>query len=247
MNARATDMDWTRFLIDTAAPVLGNLTAMATALAPLRSVLAVRKAGSLGEMNPLPLAFIFLNALTWIHYGLFARDAYIVGPNVVGLVAGTFYLRVAYLPATPAMRRAMDAATSVYPAVLLIVATYFTTAHGGTDDGMLRAHGLTALGSLSVLILVAMYGSPLATLARVVRTRNAASIHAGFAATSLVNGLLWTAYGLGARNDPFVYAPNAIGAAFAAVQLVCLAVWPAPPPEDEVVVTVHGERTPLLI
>ena len=58
---------------------------------------------------------------------------------------------------------------------------------------------------------------------QVVRTRSAASLHALTCATNMVNGMLWTIYGL-ATSQPFLFVPNASGAALALFQvaLCCL-------------------------
>jgi len=58
---------------------------------------------------------------------------------------------------------------------------------------------------------------------QVFRTRSAASLYAPICGMNLLNGLLWTAYG-SATAQPFVYGPNAFGAALALFQvaLCCL-------------------------
>lgn len=46
-------------------------------------------------------------------------------------------------------------------------------------------------------------------LAEVLRTRSSASLYLPFAAMNVVNGLLWTTYGL-ALGDSFIYGPNLV-------------------------------------
>ena len=45
-------------------------------------------------------------------------------------------------------------------------------------------------------------------------------------ATSMLNGLMWTVYGL-ATGDVYVWAPNAFGAVVSAFQLFLCAIFPA--------------------
>ena len=53
---------------------------------------------------------------------------------------------------------------------------------------------------------------------QVFRTRSAASIHAPICAMNVCNGVLWTTYGL-VTSQPFLFVPNAIGAALALFQV----------------------------
>jgi hypothetical protein len=60
-----------------------------------------------------------------------------------------------------------------------------------------------------VFILLIFYSAPLSVLAEVLRTRSSASLYLPFAAMNVVNGLLWTTYGL-ALGDSFIYGPNLV-------------------------------------
>lgn len=63
------------------------------------------------------------------------------------------------------------------------------------------------------------YSAPLSTVYHVLRTRNAASLYWPLCLMNLVNGSLWTAYGI-AVTDYFIWVPNGIGAVLAAFTLV---------------------------
>jgi hypothetical protein len=67
-------------------------------------------------------------------------------------------------------------------------------------------------GCTTVLILLIFYSAPLSALAEVFRTRSSASLYLPFAAMNVVNGLLWTTYGL-ALGDSFIYGPNMVRSA----------------------------------
>ena len=56
------------------------------------------------------------------------------------------------------------------------------------------------------------------------RTRSAASIHAPICATNVANGVLWTTYGL-VTAQPFLFVPNAIGAALALSQVALCCIF----------------------
>jgi hypothetical protein len=60
-----------------------------------------------------------------------------------------------------------------------------------------------------VFILLVFYTAPLSALAEVFRTHSSASLYLPFAAMNVINGLLWTTYGL-ALGDSFIYVPNMV-------------------------------------
>jgi len=64
---------------------------------------------------------------------------------------------------------------------------------------------------------------------QVFRTRSAASLYAPLCGMNLLNGLLWTAYG-SATGQPFVYGPNAFGAALALFQVALCCLFRSQPP-----------------
>ena len=66
-------------------------------------------------------------------------------------------------------------------------------------------------GSVAVFNLLVFYASPLSNLVAVVKTRDASSIYAPLSVISVINGSLWTIYGLFIQ-DYFVMGPNAFGA-----------------------------------
>ncbi|GFH16846.1 bidirectional sugar transporter SWEET, partial [Haematococcus lacustris] len=99
------------------------------------------------------------------------------------------------------------------------------------------------MGYQAVGVLLLYYSAPLSTLAEVLRTRSAASLHAPLSAMSCVNGSLWVAYGL-AVGDAFIWAPNAVGAVFGALQLLLLAIFPRT--SSAIAVLQHDIREPLV-
>ncbi|KAJ3093011.1 hypothetical protein HK102_013285 [Quaeritorhiza haematococci] len=58
----------------------------------------------------------------------------------------------------------------------------------------------TAMGSVCVAVLIVFYSSPLGVLYEVVRTRNSASLLWPLALANVINGTLWTAYGLAIKD-----------------------------------------------
>ncbi len=56
-------------------------------LAPMPSVLAARRAGTLGELNPLPFPSLIGNCVAWIAYGLVVKAPPIPSPTPTLLTA----------------------------------------------------------------------------------------------------------------------------------------------------------------
>lgn len=82
------------------------------------------------------------------------------------------------------------------------------------------------MGSIVVVTLCLFFVSPLATLFRVLRSRNASSFYLPFSVTQVVSGSCWALYGV-FIDDPFMYAPNVFGAVVGIIQCVCIALFPS--------------------
>ncbi|KAH8090242.1 sugar transmembrane transporter [Aureococcus anophagefferens] len=80
---------------------------------------------------------------------------------------------------------------------------------------------------LASAFCVILFGSPLSTIAKVIRQRNSASILAAFTFAQVANCSLWAAYGLWAAKDVYVYGPNIAGLALGLAQLALRIIFPA--------------------
>ncbi|OAJ40697.1 hypothetical protein BDEG_24402 [Batrachochytrium dendrobatidis JEL423] len=100
--------------------------------------------------------------------------------------------------------------------------------------------GRIVMGLVCVVILAVFYCSPLSDFYNVIKKKDASSIDVYLAAASLVNGSLWTVYGLGSWNayisaadpleyqDTFIWSPNLLGVVLSLVQFVLLAIFARP-------------------
>ena len=84
------------------------------------------------------------------------------------------------------------------------------------------------VGLVVNLNLVFFYGAPLSTIYTVLTQGNSSSIHIRTMVTNTLNGTFWTAYGI-AVLDPFIYAPNGLGALLGSIQVVLIALYPRKP------------------
>ncbi|ORZ39323.1 sugar efflux transporter for intercellular exchange-domain-containing protein [Catenaria anguillulae PL171] len=208
-----------RVMLNYVVPSLGVVTAIMTAVSPIPAVRRMRISQSLGSVNPVPYAFIYINAQIWILYGIFVRDVFVIAPNLVGVLLGSWFLRSAYGLSSPSQRTLMDVIAITGSAAVFIV-SMIAFLWLSTSAGRL------ALGILSIIILGLFYTSPLSVFAQVIKTKDSSPFDLPLAATCLLNGSLWVIYGV-AIADPFIYGPNALGALFGGLQIVFRLVIPA--------------------
>mmetsp|Transcript_13992 Transcript_13992/g.30254 ORF Transcript_13992/g.30254 Transcript_13992/m.30254 type:complete len:297 (-) Transcript_13992:751-1641(-) len=193
-------------------PSFGNLIGVIMLLSPIKAVWNIRKEGKLGDINPLPYPMTAINCLGWVIYGAVVRDPLIIPANIVGVLFGMLATTTAYPACSRKMQDVLQvllAASGLYYCLLSILHTYALDAHGQKE----------MWGLSCVLILMIYYTIPLSTLLHIIRTRNAASIYLPLAATAILNGGLWTIYGL-AVQDINIWGPNVLGVALGVVQVV---------------------------
>jgi len=78
----------------------------------------------------------------------------------------------------------------------------------------------TVMGSIVASLLIIFYAAPLMTVLTVLRQRSAATVHLPLTVAVILNGVLWTAYGV-AINDIFIWVPQSAGLLLGCIQL-CL-------------------------
>ena len=203
-------------LLTRIAPSFGTVAANAMFLSVARAVLAVRESGSIGDLNAVPLVCIVGNCAAWLGYSFATKNGYIFASNLPGLLLGLFYTMTAVKYAPDAARKSIEKLLIGYAGI--IGAGGFAAATG------IFGSAQAVFGMLANALLVLYYSAPLSTLAKVISTRSAASLHAPLCFMNGFNGLMWTAYGL-AVADPFVWAINGLGAVLAAVQLMLVGVF----------------------
>ena len=76
------------------------------------------------------------------------------------------------------------------------------------------------------LVLLVYYAAPLTTVKEVILTRNSRSLYLPLAVANTVNGSAWFVYGI-ALSDPYLMAPNGVGALLGALQLVLIFAFPS--------------------
>ncbi|XP_030147430.4 sugar transporter SWEET1 isoform X2 [Taeniopygia guttata] len=175
-----------------------TLAMFATGLSDLRQMLATK---SVENIQFLPFLTTDANNLSWLGYGCLKGDGTVITVNAIGAALQTLYILV-YLYYSPAKR-------PVLLQVLLLLAVVVT---GCGYFSMLVDAGtrLTRLGLFCSVFTISMYLSPLADLAKVVRSKSTRCLSFPLTVTTLVASSSWTLYGL-QLHDPYITVPNVPG------------------------------------
>ncbi|RLV87515.1 hypothetical protein DV515_00015632 [Chloebia gouldiae] len=142
-----------------------------------------------------------LGNLSWLGYGCLKGDGTVITVNAIGAALQTLYILV-YLYYSPAKR-------PVLLQVLLLLAVV-VTGYGYFTILVDTGTRLTHLGLFCSVFTISMYLSPLADLAKVVRSKSTRCLSFPLTVTTLVASSSWTLYGL-QLHDPYITVPNVPG------------------------------------
>jgi len=204
-------------LTQTVAPAIGAALANGMFFSGLPEVLNKRRAGALGEFNPLPMPIVMSNTMGWTIYSFLTRDRFVAMANMPGLLLSCWYMMTMMRLATDDKAKRIEVLAMAMAAVHIAagaVCAFFLP----TRAAMISLYGLVCNG-----VLLMYYGAPLSSLKTVLADRSAESIYYPTVALNGANSLFWSTYALAIR-DRYLLVPNAIGIALAAVQTVlCVA------------------------
>lgn len=223
LHSRGGSLDMslgTNPLITSLIPRIGIITSTLLYFSPMAAVRAAKLDGSLGELNPIPLAIMAVSSICWLVYGLSVQDPYVTISNVPGSIAAIWYV-TAVLPLLKGtqLQNTQNIVVSL-AAITINLWTYLSL----TKKPMVQVRA--ALGLFASALFVVLSGSPLSTIKTVLSTRNSGSILTPLTIAQVTNTALWSAYGLAIR-DKFVYGPNLTGLGFGLVQLALKLFFPA--------------------
>ncbi|XP_051629264.1 sugar transporter SWEET1 isoform X1 [Manacus candei] len=164
----------------------------------LRQMLATK---SVENIQFLPFLTTDANNVGWLGYGCLKGDGTLITVNAIGAALQTLYILV-YLYYSPAKR-------PVLLQILLLLAVVVT----GCGYFALLVDTGTRLGRLGLfcsVFTITMYLSPLADLAKVVRSKSTRCLSFPLTVTTFVASSSWTLYGL-QMHDPYITVPNVPG------------------------------------
>uniref|UniRef100_A0A7N0UGW6 Bidirectional sugar transporter SWEET n=1 Tax=Kalanchoe fedtschenkoi TaxID=63787 RepID=A0A7N0UGW6_KALFE len=216
--------------------VSGNVISLLVFLSPIPTFIRIIRNRSTQHFESLPYICTLLSASLWTYYGLIKPGSFIVVPvNGFGVLTEIVYITIFLVYAPPARRLKTIALVVVMNLLLLAAAILVTHFMMGPS---LR---IDTVGILCAGLAIAMYGSPLAAMHRVVTTRSAEFLPLLVSLALFTNGGVWSLYSLLA-GDYFIGIPNGIGFIFGAAQLALYAIYRSP--EEEAPQTEHLLATP---
>lgn len=204
---------------ETVCPALGVVLSNALYASPIPALRECVKKGELGSLNPLPSAIMVIGTTAWCMYAMAVKNPWILASNVPGALVA-YYQMVTMLPLMkkgPQLTQFQNVILGG-AAVTLVLWSYLIF----TGAAVAQAAGIFA-----TIICVILFASPLSTIATVIKTGNSASILAPLTLSQVANCALWTAYGVFAAHDVFVWGPNGTGLVLGLAQLALKVLFPS--------------------
>ena len=210
---------WTDVVIHYVFPTVGGLAGLLLSATPLRSVREVERIGKgLGTFNPLPACVFLVNCFLWLAYGAAIKDPFVYLANAPAVLVSLHIILRTYPFANTPTRRQMERVLALGMALVLAVGVLYVF--------LAPALAMQINGALASLVNVLLYASPLSSLGRVLRTKDASSILLPWTFTALGCSVTWAVYGLATMQIPVV-VPHAFGFVLNVIQLVLRLVFPA--------------------
>ncbi|KAG3281719.1 sugar transporter SWEET1 isoform X3 [Ictidomys tridecemlineatus] len=181
------------------ACVLFTLGMFSTGLSDLKHMQMTR---SVDSVQFLPFLTTDINNLSWLSYGVLKGDGTLIVVNAIGAVLQTLYILV-YLHFSP-QKRAVLLQTATLLGVLLMGYGYFWLLVPNQEAQ------LQQLGLFCSVFTISMYLSPLADLAKVIRTKSTQCLSFSLTIATLLTSSSWSLYGFRLK-DPYIMVPNLPG------------------------------------
>jgi len=208
-------------VIETIAPRLGIFTSTALYFSPAAAVWKAVRSANVGDLNPLPLGIMSVSSISWLVYGLSVRDPFVALSNILGCIASIAYV-IGVLPLLGGEGRQLRTMQGVVIAGAAVCLSLWTSL---VLSNASIARASSVLGFFASGLFIVLSGSPLSTIGKVVKTKNASSILAPFMLAQVLNTSLWSMYGL-VIKDKFVWGPNIVGFILGLIQLVLKLLFP---------------------
>ncbi|KAK7410685.1 hypothetical protein VNO78_01677 [Psophocarpus tetragonolobus] len=199
--------------------VLGNAASVALYAAPMVTFKRVIRKKSTEEFSCIPYIIGLLNCLFFTWYGLPVvsykwENFPLVTVNGVGIVLELSYVLIYFCYASS--KGKVKVAMTVIPVLLLFSVIALFSAFAFHDDHHRKK---LLVGSVGLGVSVAMYGSPLVVMKKVIQSKSVEFMPLPLSMCSFLATVLWLIYGLLIR-DIFVAGPSLVGTPLGILQLV---------------------------
>ncbi|KAJ7365894.1 hypothetical protein OS493_002620 [Desmophyllum pertusum] len=178
------------------------------------------KSGSTENVPLLPFVTTFLNCMMWASYGILKGDAALIPVNITGMFLQVLYILCFFFYCKSKHKEFKSLLYAAFIAVVL----YLYLMHYVTEE----TERVARLGFACIVFTVAMQASPLAVVAKVVRTKSTESMPFIFSFMMVFVSFLWLCYGM-AVEDINIQVPNASGVLLGLMQLSLFCIYPSKP------------------
>lgn len=205
--------------------VLTVITSLILRVSPFPDYYWIHKNRTVGEVALLPVVALFVNSAALVMYACVIGDYVpLFLTNSFGVCTATGFVIIFYLHTTDrAYFFKMCGIGLLATAILLaytLLAAAGLTGESRDDEG-------TTLGWITVFTTVAQFGSPLATMMKVIRTKSNASLPLMMCIMNVVNCSFWVAYS-SVKWNPFILAPSSTGTVLGVIQVTLWIIYRKP-------------------
>jgi solute carrier family 50 protein (sugar transporter) len=204
----------------------------------------MHKNHSTGDMSVMPCLLLFTNCFAVMFYAI-AIDNFLplFATSILGIVTGLFFNYFFYRWAVDkrAVLRAFIGSCVVCVSVT-IYSVLALTGHTGQSPGSIG----TTLGFVTIGTTLGLYVSPMATIARVLKTKTASSMPFTMGVVNVFNSFCWATYGALIGNM-FILGPNIAGFILGCTQLILTYIYRRKPLESNEDVQGEGELSVIVL
>mmetsp|Transcript_19062 Transcript_19062/g.30840 ORF Transcript_19062/g.30840 Transcript_19062/m.30840 type:complete len:227 (+) Transcript_19062:524-1204(+) len=201
-------MDWEYIGTKLVAPGVGCLLANVMYFSGVSAMMRCKRAGRLGDMNPLPFPVMLATNISWIMYSILLGDYFLFFSDAPGAMVSVYFTQVGYSLTQDKSKTRAAMETSLMSLIMALLTLTLYVGIVARDAS--PEHKQIVVGIFANLVLVMYYAAPLSEVKEVIRTRDSRSLYFPLAVAQTICGGSWLVYGI-ALNDPFIYAPNGMG------------------------------------
>lgn len=182
--------------------------------------LKIRKQGGTRNITFFPFLTTCLSSILWTKYGLLIDDIPICVVGIVGIILQSLYLAFYFVNTRDRDKGIFSQRLVVSFAGVCLLLTYIKYYTRDHDTAVLH------LGFVASGFTIAVYGSPLVSVANVLRHKSTEFMTFSMSLAGFVVSSLWTIYGH-LVQDKFITVPNGIGVILGSVQLLLFVIYPS--------------------
>ncbi|KAF4316166.1 hypothetical protein BBO99_00008338 [Phytophthora kernoviae] len=183
----------------------------------------MRKNKSTGDMSVMPCIMLYTNCylLCWYAY-LVSNIVPLFLTAALGVVTGAI---LAYFFYRWTIHKRYVMKMFIISGVIILLETIYGVIGVLGFTGQDRSSMGTAMGIIVVVSSIGLYGSPMATIRRVIQTKTSSSMPFTMGVVNVINSFCWVVYAI-LVDDIFILVPNAAGALLGSVQLILTFIYP---------------------